>query len=172
MKHKYNDVKFRINKKFKKNLKKKLIQSKSPFAKDKRLLNHFGFLFTRENYVQNPNSIKSNYKDDTINYEYIQGQNWNNVRLKVPLNYDEKLGWLVEFRPMDTPILNSEKTAFVLFTKLMHRLFVDQQLGVNFYIPMSKANENFNLAKTRNAFQQNKFTFRKYFSQELHGRNC
>lgn len=53
-----------------------------------------------------------------MDYEAINSCNWNDVRLKPPSNFNNKIGWLVEFRPMDIPITNKEKTAATFFVTL------------------------------------------------------
>ncbi len=70
----------------------------------------------------------------------------------------------MEFRPMDNPILNKEKTALCFFLVLMQRIFLDKKLGVNFYIPMSKSQENLKNSHKGDAVRKQKFVARKYFS--------
>lgn len=85
-------------------------------------------------------------KDDITNtrcFDAVNSVNWNDVRLKLPSNYDEKIGFLVEFRPMDNVITYKEKMAFVTFVTLLRRMISDKKLGLNFYLPISKINENF-----------------------------
>ncbi len=171
MKHEYNNNKYLINKKFKRQLKKVLKNNKSPFQKDKRLLNHFGYLFNRENYLQLIKDIKEDYDQDTVNYETIQGQNWNNVRIKVPFNYRKDFGWLVEFRAMDCLVLNCEKAAMVSLVKLFHRMIINDRYKVNFYIPMTLVNENMDKAQGRDAILHSRIWVRRYFSEKLHSEN-
>ena len=104
-----------------------------------------------------------------MDFESINSCNWNDVRLKPPQNFNKKIGWLVEFRPMDIPITNKEKTAMIFMCTVFQRMIVDEQLGVNFYVPISVVDENFNKSYQRGAFTNAKIKVRKYFSEALHG---
>lgn len=48
----------------------------------------------------------------------------------------------------------------------------DKKLGINFYIPITKINENFDIAVKKDACIKEKFYVRKYFSRALHGDDC
>lgn len=145
MKH-YNDSKYTLNKSFLKSLRNQLKKSGSEFYKDKKLLVHFGYLFIREILVILPETIVEDDFSTTRDFEAINSCNWNDVRLKFPSNYDEEIGFLIEFRPMENAITYKEKTALIYFVTLLHRMISDKKLGLNFYIPISKVNENFNKA--------------------------
>lgn len=131
-------------------------EEKSPFSKDKKLLNHFGYQFVREILVVLPETIEENNAESTREYEAINSCNWNDVRLKFPFNYHKEIGFLVEFRPMENVITYKEKMAFVIFVTLLRRMISDKKLGLNFYLPISKINENFDRAIKRNAFVEQK----------------
>ena len=49
-------------------------------------------------------------------------------------------------------------------------MIVDEKLGVNFYIPASVSERNKEKASFLDAFQKEKFIFRKYFAEILHGK--
>ena len=68
--------------------------------------------------------------------------NWNNVKIKPPSNFDDKIGWLIEFRPMDNPLLDKEKCALIYFATLWNRIITDERMDINMYIEMSKVHEN------------------------------
>jgi glutamate--cysteine ligase catalytic subunit len=167
----YNDKKFTINKKFKKTLKNSLKEKKNSFYKDTRLLNHYAYLFLREHLIVYPDLVKKDNVENTIDFEAIQSTNWNDVRFKPPANFESKLGWLVEFRSMDSPILNKEKTALVFMTTLFQRIIIDSKLGINFYVPISKIDKNFAESIKIDAITSSKFFFRKYFAECLHGKD-
>lgn len=65
-----------------------------------------------------PDLVKRKYDETTLDYDAINSCNWNDVRLKPPGNFNPNIGWLVEFRPMDIPITNREKTAMVFMSTL------------------------------------------------------
>ena len=77
-----------------------------------------------------------------MDLEFIGCSNWNDVKIKPPSNYNKDIGWLVEFRPMDSPLLDKEKTALIYFVTLWHRIITDDRMDINMYIEMSKVHEN------------------------------
>lgn len=167
----YNDKKFTLNKKFRRNLKRLFKSRKCELYKDTRLLNHYGYLFVRESLVVFESRHKENNIDDTVDFETIQSTNWNDVRFKPPGSFESQLGWLMEFRSMDSPLTSREKAALIFLVKLFKNMIMDKQLGVNFYIPISKVDENFNSAVQRDSDINAIFHFRRYFSKHLHGKD-
>lgn len=159
-----------MNKSFIKTLRKQFKKIQSPFLKDKKLLTHFGYLFIREILVVLPETIIEEDISSTREFDAINSSNWNDVRLKLPSNYDENIGFLLEFRPMENVITYKEKVAFVFFATLMRRMISDEKLGLNFYLPISKINQNFQTAVKREAFSKQKMFFRKYFCKLIHGK--
>lgn len=170
--HRYNDLKFVINKKFKKTLKHVFKKRGSQFYKDTRLLNHFAYFFIREPLLISESDLEDDREETISDFDQIQGSNWHNVRFKPPASLDSKIGWLMEFRSMDLPITAREKSALVFLVTLFVRMINDKDLKVNFYVPMSKANDNFYKALERDADINSKFNFRKYFSGHLHKRDA
>lgn len=168
---KYNDSKFTLNKKFRKQLKKMFKKEGSEFYKDTRLMNHYAYLFVRECLTVFDSKKIENNLDNTFDFEMIQGTNWNDVRFKPPNSFDSKLGWLMEFRSMDSPITDKETAALVFFSTLMQRMIVDEKLGLNFYVPISDVDKNFDTAIGRDSVDKGKFVFRKFFSKYIHGKN-
>lgn len=128
-----------------------------------------GYLFIREILVVFPEDIKKDDFTTTREFDAVNSCNWNDVRLKFPADYKEDLGFLVEFRPMDNVITYKEKMALIFFTTLLRRMIGDEKLGLNFYVPISKINENFERAVRREAFTKEKMFFRKYFCRAIHG---
>ena len=87
----------------------------------------------------------------------LNGTNWNSVRLKIPIN--DSIGWRVEFRTMEVMLTADENSAFSLFIHLVTRaLHISGDL--NFYLPISYVNENFNRAHQNDALRKLKFYFR------------
>ena len=165
----YNDRPFTINKKFKKNMKRHFKKEGSPFYKDTRLLNHYAYLFVRECLTIFDSKKIKNTKN-TYDFETIQSSNWNDVRFKPPGSFESKLGWLMEFRSMDSPLTSKEKAALIYFFTMIQRICVDEKLRVSFYVPISSVDKNFDVAISRNSITEGKFIFRKYFSKYLHGK--
>ena len=165
----YNDKPYAINKKFKKKLKRLLKQQGSPFYKDTRLLNHFAYLFVREAVIVLDKIVIKNNVESTTDYKMIQSTNWQDIRFKPPHSFDSKLGWLMEFRAMDNPITDKEKAAIVFFFTLIQRIIVDEKLRVNFYVPISICDDNFDQALIQDTMIKGRFMFRRYFCEYLHG---
>ena len=88
--------------------------------------------------------------------------NWNSVRFKPPPSFDSDLPWRVELRTCELQTTDAENTAFNIFALLMNRMIQTHKL--NFYIPMSKLQENFVNAQKRDAVTKEQFWFRKDFS--------
>jgi glutamate--cysteine ligase catalytic subunit len=69
------------------------------------------------------------------------------------------IGWRVEFRSMEAQVTDFENAAFVIFIVLLTRTILSRDL--NFYLPISKSDENMKKAYKRGATQNEKFYFRK-----------
>lgn len=123
----------------------------------------------REILVVLPETIKKDDAELTRDYEAINSCNWNDIRLKFPKDYQENIGFLVEFRPMDNPITYKEKMAFIFFVTLFRRMISDKKLGLNFYLPITKINENYNRCILKDAFYSQKQYFRKYICEAIQG---
>jgi len=69
------------------------------------------------------------------------------------------IGWRVEFRSMEIQITDFENAAFAVFIVLVTRVILS--FGLNFYIPISKVEENMQRAHARDAVLGQKFWFRR-----------
>lgn len=105
--------------------------------------------------------------ENTRAYDAYNSCNWNDVRLKLPQNYNKEIGFLVEFRSMDNVITYKEKMAFIIFLTLLRRMISDKKLGLNLYVPISKINENFERAILKDSFLKQKQYFRKYICEAI-----
>jgi hypothetical protein len=72
---------------------------------------------------------------------------------------NSNIGWRVEFRSMEIQITDFENTAFAILIVLLTRAILS--FGLNFYIPISKVDENMKKAHRRGAVLNEKFYFRK-----------
>ena len=99
----------------------------------------------------------------TDHFESIQSSNWNDVRFKPPPSFEdkEKIGWRVEFRSMESQLTKERQFLFIHAIQVFARMIEDQTFGLNLYIPMDKANENFERAHSKDAATSQKFWFRK-----------
>jgi len=170
-KNSYNDAKFTLNKRFRRKIKRAFKELGSDFYKDTKLLNHYGYLFVREALIVSDVHDSDDNMQECLHFDAVQSTNWNNVRFKPPPYFNSKLGWLMEFRSMDVPITAREKTALIFFVTLFVRMILDQKLGVNLYVPISKVDSNFARCVLMNSDINEKFYFRRYFCEYLHGKN-
>ena len=114
---------------------------------------HIANLFIRDPIIMYEKDIvdiknnNDNYHNFFVN---INSSNWNNVRLKPPLNlYDS---WKVEIRSLDMQYSVFSNTSFFIFTILLARTIVYYNL--DFYIPISEVDNNFEKAKKNNCLDE------------------
>ncbi|GAB5592020.1 glutamate--cysteine ligase [Umbelopsis nana] len=149
-KDKYNDIDLVYDKKIYDKLRDNGI--------DDQLAKHVSHLFIRDPLVIFRELLD---QDDTISsdhFENIQSTNWQTMRFKPPPP-NSNIGWRVEFRSMEIQITDFENTAFAIFIVLLTRAILS--FGLNFYIPISKVDENMKKAHKRGAVLNEKFYFRK-----------
>lgn len=96
-------------------------------------------------------------EEENALFEMINSTNWNSVRFKIPT--DDNVGWRVEFRTMEIQLTADENAAYNILVFIMV-LMMHHITNLNFYIPISKVEENFNRAHQRNAITEQKFFFR------------
>ncbi|CAF0847865.1 unnamed protein product [Adineta ricciae] len=122
------------------------------------LAHHFGHLFIRDPLV----IIKENLypTDDTTSYHFenLNSTVWHSLRFKPPPLDDGKMGWRVEFRPMDIQITDFENASLTVFMALLTRVILTFELDLT--IPISQVNENITRAHHRDSVRQEKFHFR------------
>lgn len=126
---------------------------------DERLAKHFAHLFIRDPLVIFSESIDLDDTQSTDHFENIQSTNWQTLRFKPPPPHSS-IGWRVEFRSMEVQITDFENAAFSVFIVLLSRAILF--FGLNFYIPISKVDENMKRAHVRGASSQGRFYFRKH----------
>lgn len=155
----YNDTKKTLNKWARKYL--KLESRKLGVELDKKLLDHYSYLFVRDNLCVFKGTLEKEINlEDTKLFEAIQSSNWNDVRLKPPPSMESPIGWRVEFRSMDVQLTAELTFLFNHAVLILSRLLIHMRDKLNFYIPISKIDENFRRANLRNAAIEQKFFFR------------
>ncbi|CAF4113007.1 unnamed protein product [Adineta steineri] len=122
------------------------------------LAHHFGHLFVRDPLVVIKESL--HLEDDTSSYHFdnLNSTVWNSLRFKPPPLDDDKMGWRVEFRPMDIQITDFENASLSVFMALLTRVILTY--GLDLTIPISQANENIVRAHHRDSVRHEKFYFR------------
>ncbi|KAI8993904.1 glutamate-cysteine ligase catalytic subunit [Trametes punicea] len=125
---------------------------------DDLLSRHIAHLFIRDPLVIFSESIDQDDTTGNDHFENIQSTNWQTLRFKPP-PANSSIGWRVEFRPMEVQITDFENAAFSVFVVLLSRAIL--HFNLNFYIPISKVDENMARAQKRDAIHSQKFYFRK-----------
>jgi len=125
---------------------------------DETLAKHIAHLFIRDPLVIYSDKIKIDDEKASDHFENIQSTNWQTMRFKPPPP-GSNIGWRVEFRSMEAQVTDFENAAFVIFIVLLTRTILSRDL--NFYLPISKSDENMKKAYKRGATQNEKFYFRK-----------
>ena len=144
---KYNDIEIQINKK----IYKKLIDEQVP----KNIAKHIAYLFIRDPiimYKSDVDDINNNInKDKESDYFLnINSSNWNNVRLKPPLSKNDS--WKVELRIYDIQRTAFQNSALIIFTIFLARIIT--YFNLNFYMPISKIDKNFEKALMINGIKE------------------
>lgn len=125
---------------------------------DSILATHFSHLFIRDPIVVFSEDLQELDLTKTDHFENLQSTNWQHIRFKPP-PAESDIGWRVEFRPMEIQITDFENAAFSVFMVLITRAILSFDL--NFYIPVTKTDENMQTAHNRDAVLNDKFYFRK-----------
>ncbi|PWW78271.1 GCS-domain-containing protein [Tuber magnatum] len=146
----YNDLDLVIDK----DIKRRLVGN----GMDERLATHFAHLFIRDPLVIFRETLGESPDDKADHFENIQSTNWQHMRFKPPPP-GGNIGWRVEFRSMEIQVTDHENAAFAIFIVLLTRAILSY--GLNFYIPISKVDENMATAHYRDAVLTKKFWFRK-----------
>ncbi|RDB24730.1 Glutamate--cysteine ligase [Hypsizygus marmoreus] len=125
---------------------------------DDLLSKHISHLFIRDPLVVFSETIDQDDCSSADHFENIQSTNWQTLRFKPPPP-GSSIGWRVEFRSMEVQMTDFENAAFAVFIVLLSRAILN--FNLNFYIPISKVDENMARAQRRDASRSEKFYFRK-----------
>ncbi|KAJ7188317.1 glutamate-cysteine ligase catalytic subunit [Mycena filopes] len=125
---------------------------------DDLLSKHVSHLFIRDPLVVFTETLDQDDETSSDHFENIQSTNWQTLRFKPPPP-NSSIGWRVEFRSMEVQMTDYENAAFAVFVVLLSRAILTY--NTNFYIPISKVDENMGRAQQRDAAQTGKFYFRK-----------
>ncbi|KAJ6586880.1 glutamate-cysteine ligase catalytic subunit [Mycena vulgaris] len=125
---------------------------------DDLLSKHISHLFIRDPLVVFSETLDQDDETSSDHFENIQSTNWQTLRFKPPPP-NSSIGWRVEFRSMEVQMTDYENAAFAVFVVLLSRAILS--FNTNFYIPISKVDENMARAQQRDAAQSGKFYFRK-----------
>lgn len=164
---KYNDIYSPINSK----VYEKLLKQEQGIGFDEPLARHFSHLFIRDPLVLFSERIDQDNTLQNDHFENIQLTNWQTLRFKPPALYPEGSnisptpGWRVEFRPMEIQLTDFENAAYSIFISLLSKAII--KFNPNFYIPISKIDENMKSAHKVDSAINEKFWFRNPACWEL-----
>mmetsp|Transcript_114329 Transcript_114329/g.262359 ORF Transcript_114329/g.262359 Transcript_114329/m.262359 type:complete len:776 (-) Transcript_114329:244-2571(-) len=139
---------------------------------DEVLAKHIAHLFSRDPLVVFKDRIELDDRKEVDHWENLQSTNWQSMRWKPPhpdkgvkeTSSEDHVGWRIEFRTMEIQLTDFENAAFTVVVVLLSRVILG--FNLNFYIPISKLDENMKNARQRNACADGKFWFRKSFLPE------
>lgn len=134
---------------------------------DHLLALHISHLFIRDPLAIYTELLDQDDTQSTDHFENINSTNWQSLRFKPPPP-NSSIGWRVEFRSMEVQLTDFENAAFCIFIVLITRAILS--FNLNFYIPISKVDENMKNAQKRDAILSEKFYFRKniFASNSMH----
>ncbi|KAF9051084.1 glutamate-cysteine ligase catalytic subunit [Hymenopellis radicata] len=130
---------------------------------DDLLSKHIAHLFIRDPLVVFSETIDQDDESSSDHFENIQSTNWQTLRFKPP-PANSPIGWRVEFRSMEVQMTDFENAAYAAFVVLLSRAILS--FNLNFYLPISKVDENMSRAQLRDASNSQKFFFRKNVFRE------
>ncbi|ORX61668.1 GCS-domain-containing protein [Hesseltinella vesiculosa] len=125
---------------------------------DDLLAKHLAHLFIRDPLVIFQELLDQDDENSSDHFENLQSTNWQTVRFKPPPPNSD-IGWRVEFRSMEVQLSDFENSAYSVFIVLLTRAILT--FGLNFYMPISKVDENMQTAQKRGAAANDRFYFRK-----------
>ncbi|KAG8681919.1 hypothetical protein FRC11_000493, partial [Ceratobasidium sp. 423] len=126
---------------------------------DDLLAKHMAHIFVRDPLLVTPDKIEQDDEKSTEHFEALQSTNWRSLRLKPP-SVSGDCGWRIEFRTMEVQPTDFENAAMSVFLVLLSRAILS--FSLNFYLPISKVDENMKRAQRREAVRGEKFWFRKH----------
>jgi glutamate--cysteine ligase catalytic subunit len=68
-------------------------------------------------------------------FENLQSTNWNTLRFKNPPTADSKIGWRVEFRPLDIQLTDFENAALTVTIGMVANIL--NTFSLDFMLPIS-----------------------------------
>jgi len=105
--------------------------------------------------------------DGNAHFENVQSTNWNSLRFKNPPTEDSKIGWRVEFRPMDIQLTDFENSALAIAVGMINNII--NTFDLDFVLPISLVDENMKRAHNRNGLLQTKFWWKVPLGSEAAG---
>lgn len=130
---------------------------------DPLLAEHVAHLFVRDPLVIFSERIDQDDNESNDHFENLQSTNWQTMRFKPPPPGD-RIGWRIEFRPMEIQLTDFENAAFSVFVVLLARAILHFRL--NLYMPLSQVDVNMQRAQQRDAIHTQTFSFCNAWTSE------
>jgi len=123
-----------------------------------RLAVHISNILFRDPLVIFDQKIEMTDANDMSHWENFNSTNWNSLRFKPPKAEDNDNCFKVEIRPCELQLTPFENSAMMTLCLLYSQMVVNSDL--NFIVPITFVDENFERAHNYNAFEKEKFFFR------------
>lgn len=123
-----------------------------------KLAKHFSNILCRDPLVIFEKKLEIKDEDDMTHFENLNSTNWNSLRFKLPRASDKDTCFKVEVRPCDIQITPYENTAF--FSLMLGLYGAIMYYDINFIMPITLVDENFNRAYQNDAINKKKFYWR------------
>ena len=125
---------------------------------DEVLASHIAQLFVHDAMVVFPDKLEVDDSKTTNHFENLQSTNWNSMRFKPPPSMDSNIGWRVEFRTMELQLTDMENAALTVAISML--VNVVNFYNVDFIVPISLVDQNFERAEQPNAASEQRFWFK------------
>ena len=122
-----------------------------------RLATHFSNILVRDPLVIFDEKINTEDKDPSP-FENFNSTNWNSLRFKPPRKEDNDNCFKIEVRPCELQLTPFENAAILTFCLVYSQIIMKKD--VNFVIPITKVDRNFDKAHEANACENQLFSFR------------
>ncbi len=123
-----------------------------------RLAVHISNLLLRDPLVIFDQKINITDTNDRSHFENFNSTNWNSLRFKPPKIEDNDSCFKVEIRPLELQLTPFENSAMMTLCLIYSQMILKNDL--NFIIPITKVDENFNRANNNYAYEKERFYFR------------
>lgn len=123
-----------------------------------RLAIHISNLLVRDPLVIFDQKVCMKDLSDRSHFENFNSTNWNSLRFKPPKIEDNDNCFKVEIRPCELQLTPFENSAIMTFCLIYYQMVMKHDL--NFIIPISQVDENFERAHNFDAIINQKFYFK------------
>lgn len=127
---------------------------------DEPLASHFAQVFSHPPLCLTDRYMENASRKGTDIFDAFQSGFYQHVRFKPPPLHNEKIGWRVEFRPLEAQPRDFESAALTIFMFLLSRAIL--VFDLNFYVPIGEVIKSMDTAHRRQAVLNERLSFRRY----------